>query len=224
MTQINIKWGREKKSFTFNDRSLPDIRLGELRKSCHDWSKVPLGGLTLIYGGATMKDDNAPLSCFGIKPNGQITMMGTRPTKADISTLTTHGDPEEYALIVKIQQSLGKTLDLVAEHFPRYESAVQSYISSATSSPCPPPRGQEAPPPPPTRKQLQDAHMLLSETLMKSLLVFDGVVCKQDFEVARATRREAVKETQKFLDSVDDMNAQVKECDRQLKLQQQQQQ
>ena len=66
--------------------------------------------------------------------------------------------------------------------------------------------------------------MLLSETLMKSLLVFDGVVCKQDFEVARATRREAVKETQKFLDSVDDMNARVKECDRQLKLQQQQQQ
>lgn len=58
---------------------------------------------------------------------------------------------------------------------------------------------------------------------MKSLLVFDGVVCKQDFEVARATRREAVKETQKFLDSVDDMNARVKECDRQLKLQQQQQ-
>ncbi|KAF9141679.1 hypothetical protein BGX30_004330 [Mortierella sp. GBA39] len=224
MTQINIKWGREKKSFIFNDRSLPDIRLGELRKSCHDWSKVPLGGLTLIYGGATMKDDNAPLSCFGIKPNGQITMMGTRPTKADISTLTTHGDPEEYALIVKIQQSLEKTLDLVAEHFPRYESAVQSYISSATSSPHPPPRGQEAPPPPPTRKQLQDAHMLLSETLMKSLLVFDGVVCKQDFEVARATRREAVKETQKFLDSVDDMNARVKECDRQLKLQQQQQQ
>lgn len=31
-----------------------------------------------------MKDDNAPLSCFGIKPNGQITMMGTRPT---VSTL-----------------------------------------------------------------------------------------------------------------------------------------
>ncbi|KAG9071181.1 hypothetical protein KI688_008726 [Linnemannia hyalina] len=224
MTRINIKWGREKKSFIFNDRNLPDIRLGELRKCCHDWSNVPLGGLTLIYGGATMKDDNAPLSCFGIKPNGQITMMGTRPTKADISTLTTHGDPEEYALIVKIQQSLEKTLDLVAEHFPRYESAVQSYISSATSSPRPPPRGQEAPPPPPTRKQLQDAHMLLSETLMKSLLLFDGVVCKQDFEVARATRREAVKETQKFLDSVDDMNARVKECDRQLKLQQQQQQ
>jgi len=80
MTVITIKWGREKKSFDFPERALADVRLGELRKGCHDWSRVPLGGLTLIYGGATMKDDNAPLSCFGIKPNAQIVMMGTRPS------------------------------------------------------------------------------------------------------------------------------------------------
>ncbi|KAG0374770.1 hypothetical protein BGX24_009983 [Mortierella sp. AD032] len=233
MTQISIKWGREKKAFSFKDRILADIKLGELRHSCHEWSRVPLGGLTLIYGGATMKDDNAPLSCFGIKPNGVITMMGTRPTKTDISTLTTHGDPEEYALIVKIQQSLQSTLALCAEHIPRYEQAVQSYISSQTLQPPPqahiqqqhqsaPSRvqhqqaqGQEQV----TRKQLQDAHILLSENLMKSLLLFDGVVCKQDFEVARATRREAVKETQRLLDSIDDLNARVKTCDLQLKQQ-----
>ncbi|KAF9096858.1 hypothetical protein BGX29_011024 [Mortierella sp. GBA35] len=218
MTLINIKWGREKQTVDFGDRILADIKLGELRQYCHQWTKVPLGGLTLIYGGATMKDDNAPLSCFGIKPNGQITMMGTRPTKTDISTLTTHGDPEEYALIVKIQQSLQKTLDLVAEHIPRYEQAVECYISQSQSSdpaPAPPP-GQPGHPgqQPVTRKQLQDAHTLLSENLMKSLLLFDGVVCKPDFEVARATRREAVKETQRILDTIDDMNARVKACDR----------
>lgn len=169
------------------------------------------------------KQQNHPINTILSPPAPPLPLLSsTPPQKADISTLTTHGDPEEYALIVKIQQSLQSTLDLVAEHFPRYESAVQSYISSASSSPQQQPHGRQEPPP--TRKQLQDAHMLLSETLMKSLLVFDGVVCKQDFEVARATRREAVKETQKFLDSVDDMNARVKECDRQLKLQQQQQQ
>jgi len=80
MTVVNIKWGREKQAVEFKDRILADIKLGELRQYCHEWTKVPLGGLTLIYGGATMKDDNAPLSCFGIKPNGQITMMGTRPS------------------------------------------------------------------------------------------------------------------------------------------------
>lgn len=67
---------------------------------------------------------------------------------------------------------------------------------------------------PPARKQLLDAHTLLTENLLQSLLVFDGVVCKQDFEVARATRREAVKETQKWLDTIDELNAKVKECDK----------
>ncbi|KAG0051728.1 hypothetical protein BGZ83_003346 [Gryganskiella cystojenkinii] len=209
MTVINIKWGREKKTFEFQERTLADIRLGELRKGCHDWSRVPLGGLTLIYGGATMKDDNAPLSCFGIKPNAQITMMGTRPSKTDIRTLTTHGDPEEYALIVKVQTSLQKTLDLVAEHLPKYEVAIDEYIQSN-----PGPVKLSDPHLPPARKALQDAHALLSENLMRSLLVFDGVVCKPDFEVARGTRREAVKETQRLLDVIDEMNARVMACDR----------
>ncbi|KAG0358742.1 hypothetical protein BC939DRAFT_480042 [Gamsiella multidivaricata] len=209
MTVLSIKWGREKTAFEFKDRSLADIPLGELRQRCHDWSGVPLGGLTLISAGATMKDDKAPLSCFGIKPNGQITMMGTRPTKTDIRTLTTNGDPEEYALIIKIQSSLQKTLDLVAQHVPRYEQAVQDYIQSNSG-----PVNLSQIPLLPARKGLQDAHGLLSENLLQSLLIFDGVVCKPDFEVARATRREAVKETQRLLDVIDEMNERVKACDR----------
>ncbi|KAF8938768.1 hypothetical protein EDD21DRAFT_371515 [Dissophora ornata] len=208
MTVLNIKWGREKKTVDFEDRALADIKLGELRQRCHEWTRVPIGGLTLIYTGATMKDDSAPLSCFGIKPNGQITMMGTRPTKTDIRTLTTNGDPEEYALINRIQTSLQRTLDLVAEHVPRYERAVEDYIQS---DPAPIDRSLETLPP--ARKSLQDAHSLLSENLLQSLLVFDGVVCKPDFEVARATRREAVKETQRLLDVIDELNARVKACD-----------
>ena len=123
--------------------------------------------------------------------------------------MTTHGDPEEYALIVKIQTSLQKTMDLVAEHVPKYEIAVEDYIQSN-----PGPVNLNDPHLPAARKSLQDSHALLSENLMRSLLVFDGVVCKPDFEVARATRREAVKETQRILDVIDDMNARVKSCDR----------
>ena len=123
--------------------------------------------------------------------------------------MTTHGDPEEYALIVKIQTSLQKTLDLVAEYVPKYEIAIEDYIQSN-----PGPVNLSDPHLPPARKSLQDAHALLSENMMRSLLVFDGVVCKQDFEVARATRREAVKETQRLLDVIDEMNAKVKACDR----------
>ncbi|KAG0337865.1 hypothetical protein BG004_007458 [Podila humilis] len=207
MAIVTVKWGREKHSYEFEGRNLADIRLGELRMKCHDRTGVPLEGLTLIHSGATMKDANAPLSCFGIKPNGLIVMLGTKPNKDDVKVLTTHGDPEEYALIQKIQQSLNKAQTLVEEHVPRYEQAVAKYISST-----PPPYYLTAIPP--ARKQLQDAHTLLSETLIQSLLVFDGVTCKQDFEVARATRRQAVIETQKWLDTIDELNAKVKECDK----------
>ncbi|KAF9414937.1 hypothetical protein BGZ94_000238 [Podila epigama] len=210
MAIISVKWGREKHGYEFEGRTLADIRLGELRLKCHERTGVPKGGLTLIYGGATMKDDTAPLSCFGIKPNGQITMMGTKPTKDDIHTLTTHGDPEEYALIQRVQASLQNARTLVHEHFPRYEQAVAKYLQSN-----PPPYYLAAMPP--ARKQLMDGHAMLSETLLQSLLVFDGVICKEHFEVARATRREAVKETQKWLDQIDELNDQVKASDKVVK-------
>ncbi|KAF9896026.1 hypothetical protein BX616_008290 [Lobosporangium transversale] len=222
MVVLNVKWAREKKSFTFSDRALADVKLGELRQQCHEWTKVPIGGITLIYSGATMKDDNAPLSCFGIKPNGQITMMGTKPSKTDIRTLTTTGNPEEYAIIVKIQTSLKKATDLAAEHIPRYEQAVQDYIQSNQSnqSSGKNPRVDLNHPETlsPARKALQDAYVLLSESLLQALLVFDGVVCQQGFEVARGTRREAVKETQRLLDIIDDLNARVQSCDDQAAL------
>ncbi|KAI1319542.1 hypothetical protein EDD11_003812 [Mortierella claussenii] len=210
MAILNIKWGREKKTFEFPDRSLADIRLGELRQQCHEWTRVPIGGLTLIYAGATMKDDHAPLSCFGIKPNGQITMMGTRPTKTDIRTLTTNGDPEEYSLIVRIQTSLQKAMEMAAEHLPRYQQAVDDYIRGSHSNNAVAPTSSSVP----TKKNLQDAYTLLSEHLTQALLVFDGVVCKQNFEVARGTRREAVKETQRLLDIIDDLNERVRVHDR----------
>ncbi|KAF9583187.1 hypothetical protein BGW38_010073 [Lunasporangiospora selenospora] len=238
--KINIKWSREKTAFEFKDRqSLSEIRLGELRQCCHEWSRVPISGITLIYAGAMMKDDNAPLSCFGIKPNGIINMMGTRPTKTDIQTLTTNGDPEEYALIVKIQTTMDKARQLASDLLPKFQAAVQDYLRAHPPPTISPPSSTSASPDsnlsedqgalPTTatggrpedpsrmsaaRKQLFELHVGLSESFMQALLVFDGIECKSNHEVARATRREAVKETQAWMDQVDDLQAQVKACDR----------
>ncbi|KAF9343941.1 hypothetical protein BGX34_006207, partial [Mortierella sp. NVP85] len=77
MVVINIKWAGKRKAFEFKDRSLSDIRLEELRTECHKWSGVPLERLRLISTGAIMKDDKALLSAFGLRPGGEITMMGT---------------------------------------------------------------------------------------------------------------------------------------------------
>ncbi|KAF9163609.1 hypothetical protein DFQ26_002329 [Actinomortierella ambigua] len=206
MTVLQIRWGRERFTIDFEGRILGNIKLGELRERCRELTGVPLGGITLIYGGATMKDDNAPLSCFGIKPNGKITMMGTKPTKNDMVELTTNGNPEEYALILRIQASLKKAHDLAAEYLPQYEQDAAKYIASN-----PPPFSMHAMPP--MRKKLQDMHTMLSEVLLQQLLGLDGVVLQPDFEVARLKRREAVKETQRLLDVIDAVHARVKECD-----------
>ncbi|KAF9938492.1 hypothetical protein BGZ65_012720 [Modicella reniformis] len=165
-----------------------------------------------------MKDNNAPLSSFGIKPNGVITMMGTKSSKSDIRTapLTTTsgsgGDPEEHALVIEIQTSYKKILDLTDQHVPKYERAVKEYIQS-NNPPSVMDLKNEYGGERPMRKWLLDEYTLLSEKLMQALLVLDSVICKPNFEVARAKRKEAVKETQRLLDLIDEMNARVKTYD-----------
>lgn len=61
------------------------MQLKELREICKDLTGVPLGGLSLSHAGAMMKDDNAPLSCFGIKPGTKIIVHGIKPTVSNPS-------------------------------------------------------------------------------------------------------------------------------------------
>ncbi|KAI7831210.1 hypothetical protein BC939DRAFT_392328, partial [Gamsiella multidivaricata] len=163
--------------------------------------------LSLVFGGAGMKDDNAPLSCWGVKPGSNIVVNGIKPTEEQIKAMTTNGDPEEYALILRISGSLAKSKDFVSEYLPKYEEEAAAYLASKPAA-----FSMQAMPPP--RKKLHDQHGMMSEILLQSLLALDGVTCKPDFEVARVKRREAVKETQKLLDVIDAINARVKECDR----------
>jgi hypothetical protein len=126
--------------------------------------------------------------------------------------LTTHGDPEEYALILRINMSLQKTDDFMQAHLPKYQQDVETYLSSR------PPAFSLAQGMPAPRKRLYEQHGIMSENLLQSLLALDGVSCKPDFEVARVKRREAVKATQKRLDEIDAINARVKENDKAARL------
>ncbi|CAO3573312.1 unnamed protein product [Mortierella alpina] len=210
-TILHIRWNDEKYTIDFEGRILSQIKLKELREVCKDLTGVPLGGLSLMHGDAIIKDDNAPLSSFAIKAGAKITVKGIKPTEEQIKEMTTNGDPEEYALILRISGMLEKTRDFLSEHLPVYEQAVDAYLLSK-----PAPFSMQVMPAP--RKKLHDLHGMLSENLLQSLLALDGVTCKPDFEVARVKRREAVKETQKLLDIIDALHARVKESDRAARL------
>jgi hypothetical protein len=115
--------------------------------------------------------------------------------------------------VARIQELLQKTIDLTAEHVPKYERAIEEYIQSN-----PPPISEQRNDYgervlTPARKWLRDEHTLLSEKLMQALLVLDDVICKPNFELARGKRKQAVIETQRLLDVVDQMNDRVKACD-----------
>ncbi|KAI1295086.1 hypothetical protein EDD11_007979 [Mortierella claussenii] len=207
-TILHIRWNQEKYTIDFEGSVLGQIQLRQLRDICKDLTGIPLGGLSLLFGGATMKDDNAPLSCFGIKPGAKILVKGIKPTEEQIKELTTNGDPEEYALILRISGSLDKTKDFVSEYLPKYEVEAEQYLASKPAAFI------MSAGMPPARKKLYDLHGMMSENLLQSLLALDGVTCKPEFEVARVKRREAVKETQKLLDVIDAINARIKESDR----------
>ncbi|KAF8937653.1 hypothetical protein BGZ58_002354 [Dissophora ornata] len=225
-TLLHIRWNHEKYTIDFEGKVLGQIKLRDLKEICKDLTGVPLGGLSLTFGDATMKDDNAPLSCWGVKPGSKVVVHGIKPTVKyswykqqlqieihifeevveQIKEMTTNGDPEEYALILRISGSLQKSKDFVVEHLPKYVEESAAYHASK-----PAPFSMQAMPPP--RKKLHDLHGMMSENLLQSLLALDGVTCKPEFEVARVKRREAVKETQKLLDVIDAINVRVKESD-----------
>lgn len=206
-TLIHLRWDEQKYMVDFEGRILGHVKLKELKALCRNLTGIPLGGISLTLGGATMKDDNAPLSCWGVKPGSKIVIHGIKPTEEQIKEQTTNGDPEEYALVLRISGSLQKSKDFVAEYLPKYEEEEKAYMASELVP-------FKMPDMPPARKRLHDLHGMMSENLLQSLLALDGVVCQPEFEVARVKRREAVKETQKLLDVIDAINLRVKESDK----------
>ncbi|KAF9113484.1 hypothetical protein BGX27_001496 [Mortierella sp. AM989] len=210
-TVLHIRWNSEQYTIDFEGQVLGQVKLKELRDICRDLTGVPLGGLTLVVGEATMKDDNAPLSCFGVKAGATIVVKGIKPTEEQIREMTTNGDPEEYALILRISGSLEKSKDFIAEYLPKYEADAETYLSTKQVP-------FVMPTMPPARKKLHDQHGMMSENLLQSLLALDGVTCKPEFEIARVKRREAVKETQKLLDIIDAINGRIKENDKAARL------
>ncbi|KAF9934183.1 hypothetical protein FBU30_003207 [Linnemannia zychae] len=206
-TLLHIRWNGERYLIDFEGRALGQVQLKELLEICRELTGVPLGGLSLSHAGAILKGENAQLSSFAIKAGSKIIVHGVKPTPEQIKEMTTSGDPEEYAVVLRISNSLQKSRDFVAEHQQKYEDEVNAYLASK-----PGPFVMSAMPP--ARKKLHDYHSMLSELLLQALLALDGVTCKPEFEVGRVKRREAVKETQRLLDAMDAINARVKESDR----------
>lgn len=172
-----------------------------------------------------MKDDNAPLSTFGLQPGAKLMLVGTKPDVSvtllpscllfffffwlaqtfslppsnyqdqEVLTTTTSGNPEEHALLTRISAPLRKATDVLLPQIDAYETAAANPPDPADAA---------------GRKKLTDTHNKLSEQLMQQLLTLDGIAFPPEFETARQKRREAVRAVQGYLDRLDRITAKLK--------------
>lgn len=159
----------------------------------------------LIKSGAIMKDDNAPLSAYGLKPGSTIALVGSgEGVDADIPASSSsaggsklgHGKnqarspPTEQSTL----QSIKTELDTVRTSL---EPSVTSFLSSLSS---PASQSPEQPP----QEDAKVTHTRLGELLLQSLLRLDAILPESEWTEVRSARKNAVKEVQALLDQLDD--------------------
>ncbi|KAI5890695.1 uncharacterized protein SCHCODRAFT_02632629 [Schizophyllum commune H4-8] len=184
---VHVKWGREKLSFQLPD---PSTRLGDIRQSIAEYTHLPPNAFKLVHSGVVMKDDNAPISAYHIKPNSTIAVIGTAdaPPSAPAQQAKPKPAPprSEQSTINQIQSemqnvrsSLGRDLETLLGSLPQYHTAGDN------------------------KAFMDREHLRLGELLLQSLLRLDGINAESEWQDARRERKESVREVQGLLDRLD---------------------
>ncbi|KAI8060874.1 hypothetical protein BC940DRAFT_263180 [Gongronella butleri] len=150
--------------------------------------------MRLTVSNANIKDDTATLVSVGIHPYCIVELQGEQVNEEQVAASTQSGNPEEYALIRRMDVILSGMDDLLVV-IDEYEAMVQAAA---------PPLDEDA------KKKIHDKGVYCSEGLMQALIRLDSVECPMGFETARQQRRQGVRHVQKHLDRVDGMRTKAK--------------
>lgn len=212
---ILVKWGRERLHFP-----LPalDTKLGALRNTLAEYTHLPSSSFKLIHAGAVMKDDNAPLSAYGIHANSTILLLDSTPQAAAVSspnasttptntkTVPTHREPKtEAGTISQIRAELDavqRTLEPGVDAFLYNIGAPERPVTEAEGHQH---HASDAPASftPQDPAALEAEHRRLGELLLQALLRLDAIGFEGGWEDARRERKGAVKIVQGLLDRLD---------------------
>lgn len=129
-----------------------------------------------------MKDDNAPISAYGLHPNSTIALIATTDSlpAAPHQPAPSPAARTEPATVQLIQSELARVRSDLAPD-------VHTFLDTL---------GTKAP-------SQEKEHNRIGELLLQSLLRLDAIAPNHDWEDARRERKVAVKEVQALLDSVD---------------------
>ncbi|CAE6429356.1 unnamed protein product [Rhizoctonia solani] len=93
---FTVKWGREKMQVMVPPDHYP---LSSLRETLSQHTGLPPHSFKLVHSGAVMKDDNAPITAYGIRPGSVVALVGGEslpprpsyaPAPAPAPTATAH--------------------------------------------------------------------------------------------------------------------------------------
>jgi len=184
----------------------PTTKLAELRRSLAEFTQLPEHSFKLIHAGATMKDDNAPLSAYGIRENSLIVIIGgsSEPSpQAPYSSQHTNDAAHQYhSKHAPQHKTEASTVNQIKSELDQVRTTLWPSVDTLLSHISPPPQHsieQQKP----SAHALDQEHKRLSELLLQSLLRLDAITADGGWEEARRERKGAVKEVQGLLDRLD---------------------
>ncbi|KAH9941004.1 hypothetical protein B0H21DRAFT_697248 [Amylocystis lapponica] len=184
-----VKWGRERLHFSLPP---PDTKLSAIRAELAAYTQLPPQSFKLIYAGAVMKDDNAPISAYGLKPNATIALVGGADPLAAPQPKAPRTEASTISQIRGELDAVRRTL----------QPSVDVFLTSLDPVPQPPPDVDPADTPAP-EAGLAKEHVRLGELLLQALLRLDAITAEGEWEEARRERKGAVREVQALLDRLD---------------------
>ncbi|KAF6763066.1 hypothetical protein DFP72DRAFT_874580 [Ephemerocybe angulata] len=178
---VTVKWGRERLSFALPARDTP---LKALRQSLQEYTQIQ--DFKLIHKGAVLNDNNATLAQYHIVPGSVIVLLPT--ARAADAPIVSDREPEPAPAV-------GLTTEESA-----LLTTIHTELATVRSSLTPELNDLLASPEPHDKKQ----YLRLGELLLQSLLRLDALAPQREWEHARTARKEAVREVQALLDTLDD--------------------
>ncbi|OBZ82327.1 BAG family molecular chaperone regulator 1 [Choanephora cucurbitarum] len=196
-TTITLVWNDKKLQLNFKEfsKGFDEATVQDLKQKIKLMTDVPIASMKLQVSGANMKDDTATLSSLGVHKGSVITLNGNKVDESVVKQ-TASGNPEEYALMLRIAgvvDTVEKSIAVKLEEFERSLEQVKHKLSDTE------------------KKKLQDQGIFLSEKIMQALISLDSVECPMGFDTARQRRREGVRLAQTLLERVDKARASAKE-------------
>lgn len=170
---INVKWGRERLQIPLPP---PDTKLSVFRQSLSEHTRLPPNAFKLIYAGAVMKDDNAPLSTYNMRSGGTLLLLESSPAAS----------PPAAAAASKTPKTEASTIEIIRAELASVQGTLEPGVDAFLRNPT-----------------ADKEHTRLGELLLQALLRLDAIAIDSAWTEARRERKGAVRVVQGVLDRLD---------------------